>query len=226
MDKAAKLLELEPRAKTLRREFDWCRGLQEQAHGLRESILRWNLEQGTVDRTAKLVELWPRVQEVRDLQAQWRGEDVAAGYIGSMVQRWKGAAKTLQESGKLAALAPRVQALRKSWNEVQETESRLQGIRAIVRRWPVVRVVDWEDLESRVRRVRALARGVESRESVVQGLKNYRLAFVGLQTTILETGKRVSELEAKRPAKCPVCGGAMHKEGLHEEEDCQNPEPR
>lgn len=216
MDKAAKLLELEPRAKTLRREFDWCRGLQEQAHGLRESILRWNLEQGTVDRTAKLVELWPRVQEVRDLQAQWRGEDVAAGYIGSMVQRWKGAAKTLQESGKLAALAPRVQALRKSWNEVQETESRLQGIRAIVRRWPVVRVVDWEDLESRVRRVRALARGVESREAMVQGLKTFRLTFAGLQTTILDTGKRVSELEAKRPETCPVCGGAMHKDGLHE----------
>lgn len=213
MDKASKLLELEPRAKTLRREFDWCRGLQEQDHGLRESILRWTLEQATVSRTAKLVELWPRVQEVRDLQAQWRGEDVAAGYIGSMVQRWKGAAKTLQESGKLAALAPRVQALRKSWNEVQETESRLQGIRAIVRRWPVVRVVDWEDLESRVRRVRALARGVESREAMIQGLKTFRLTFAGLQTTILDTGKRVSELEAKRPGTCPVCGGAMHKEG-------------
>lgn len=213
VDKASKLLELEPRAKTLRREFDWCRGLQEQAHGLRESILRWTLEQGTVDRTRKLVELWPRVQAVRDLHAEWRGEDVAAGYIGSMVQRWKDAAKTLQESEKLVALAPRVQDLRKSWNEVQETESRLQGIRAIVRRWPVVRAVDWEDLESRVRRVRALARGVESRETMVQGLKNYRLTFAGLQTTILETGKRVSELEAKRPATCPVCGGAMHKEG-------------
>ena len=130
-----------------------------------------------------------------------------------MVQRWKEAAKTLQESEKLVALAPRVQDLRKSWNEVQETESKLQGIQAIVRRWPVVRVVDWEDLESRVRRVRALARGVESRETMVQGLKTFRLTFAGLQTTILETGKRVSELEAKRPATCPVCGGAMHNEG-------------
>jgi hypothetical protein len=213
MDKASKLLELEPRAKTLRREFDWCRGLQEQAHGLRESILRWTLEQGTVDRTRKLVELWPRVQAARDLHAEWRGEDVAAGYIGSMVQRWKGAAKILQESGKLVALAPQVQALRKSWEAVQETESKLQGIRAIVRRWPVVRAVDWEDLESRVRRVRALARGVEIRETMVQGLQNYRLTFAGLQTSITETGKRVSELEAKRPATCPVCGGAMHKEG-------------
>lgn len=213
MDKASKLLELEPKAKTLRREFDWCRGLQEQAHGLRESILRWTLEQCTVDRTRKLVELWPRVQEVRDLHAEWRAEDVAAGYIGSMVQRWKDAAKTLQESGKLVSLVPRVQALRKSWNEVQETESRLQGIQAIVRRWPVVRVVDWEDLESRMRRIKALARGVESREAMVQGLKNYRLTFAGLQTTILDTGKRVSELEARRPETCPVCGGAMHKEG-------------
>ena len=213
MDKAAKLLELEPRAKTLRREFDWCRGLQEQAHGLRESILRWTLEQGTVDRTRKLAELWPRVQEVRDLHAEWRAEDVAAGYIGSMVQRWKEAAKVLQESGKLVSLVPRVQALRKSWKAVQETESRLQGIRAIVRRWPVVRVVDWEDLESRMRRIKALARGVESRETMVQGLKTFRLTFAGLQTTILDTGKRVSELEARRPETCPVCHGPMHKEG-------------
>ena len=213
IDKASRLLELEPRAKTLRREFDWCRGLQEPAHGLRESILRWTVEQETVDRTRKLVELWPRVQAVWEADEAWREKDVRLQMIRSTVQRWKEAAKTLQESGKLVALAPRVQALRKSWNEVQETESRLQGIRAIVRRWPVVRVVDWEDLESRVRRVRALARGVESREAMVQGLKTFRLTFAGLQTTILETGKRVSELEAKRPATCPVCGGAMHKEG-------------
>ena len=213
IDKASRLLELEPRAKTLRREFDWCRGLQEQAHGLRDSVLRWTLEQATVDRTRKLVELWPRVQEVWKADEAWREKDARLQMIRSTVQRWKEATETLQESGKLVALAPRVQALRKSWNEVQETESRLQGIRAIVRRWPVVRVVDWEDLESRVRRVRALARGVESREAMVQGLKTFRLTFAGLQTTILETGKRVSELEAKRPETCPVCGGAMHKEG-------------
>jgi hypothetical protein len=216
MDKAAKLLELEPRAKILRREWDWCRGLQEQAHGLRESILRWTLEQATVSRTAKLVELWPRVQEVRDLQAQWRGEDVAAGYIGTMVQRWKDASRSLQESEKLASLAPRVQWLRKSWEDAQEAESRLQGILAIVRRWPVVREVDWEDLEARARRIRALVRGVESRESMVQGLQKYRFTSAGLEATILETGKLVSDLEAKRPETCPACGGAMHKDGLHE----------
>lgn len=216
IDKAAKLLELEPRAKTLRREFDWCRGLQEQAHGLRESILRWTLEQGTVDRTRKLVELWPRVQKVRDMEVQYEAVWLRNQHIEQIVRNWTRVSKTLQESGKLAALVPRVQALRKSWEAVQEAESQLQGIRSLVRRWPVVRVVDWEDLESRVRRVRALTRGVESRETMVHGLKTFRLTFAGLQTTILETGKRVSELEAKRPATCPVCGGAMHKDGIHE----------
>ena len=141
---------------------------------------------------------------------------MAAGYIGAMVQRWKDASRTLQGSEKLASLAPRVQWLRKSWEGVQEAENRLQGIRAIVRRWPVVREVDWEDLEARARRIRALVRGVESRESMVQGLQEYRLTSAGLEASILETGRRVSELETKRPATCPVCGGAMHKDGIHE----------
>ena len=142
--------------------------------------------------------------------------DVRLQMVRSTVQRWKDASRTLQESEKLAALYPMAQGLRKSWEDAQEAESRLQGIRAIVRRWPVVREVDWEDLEARARRIRALVRGVESRESVVQGLQKYRFTSAELEATILETGRRVSELEARRPATCPACGGAMHKDGLHE----------
>lgn len=216
MDKASKLLDLEPRIKTLRREFDWCRGLQEQAHGLRESTLRWTLEQGTIDKAGKLAKLWPRVQVLKDLQAQWRAEDVAAGCIGSMVRRWSEASEALEKSGKLVSLAPRVQALRETWEQAQEAGNRLQGIRSLVRRWPVVRVVDWEDLESRIRRLRSLSRGIETRETMVQGLQKYRLTSKALETSILETGKRVSELESRRPETCPACGGAMHKDGIHE----------
>lgn len=216
MEHASKLLDLEPKAKTLRKEWDWCRGLQEQAHGLRELALRWTVEQGTVDKAGKLAKLWPRTQGIRDSHAKWQAEDVCVGYIGGIVHRWKEASRALEGSQKLAALFPRVQEVRATWESVQETGNRLRGIQEIVRRWPVVRVVDWEDLESRVRRIRALVRGVEGREAIVQGLKKYRLTSEATEASILETGKRVSELEARRPATCPVCGGAMHKENGHE----------
>lgn len=215
MDKASKVLELEPRAKVLRREYDWCRGLQEQAHKIRESVARWTLEQATIDRTGKLVALFPRVQGLKDTHAQWRAEDIAAGYIGSMVSRWKEASTALERAGKLVSLAPRVSDLRKTWEQVREAEAQGAGIRDLIRRWPVVRNVDWEDLESRTRRLKALARGIESREATVQGLRKYRLTIGALESSILETGKLVSELEAKLPATCPVCGGAMHKDGEH-----------
>lgn len=208
---ASKLLELEPKAKTLRREFDWCRGLQEQAHGLRESILRCSLEQGTVSRTRKMVELWLRVQGVRALWSDWQLTQAKAESAESMVQGWDKASKILQESGKLVILAPRIQALRKSWEASQETDSRLQGIQSLVHRWPVVRVVDWDDLDSRIRRMKALAKGLETRQAAVASLKSFSFTFGVLQTTLIETKAQVSELEAKRPKSCPVCGGAMHK---------------
>ena len=211
----SKVLELEPRVKVLRREWDWCRGLQEQGHRIRETVARWSLELGTVAKSRKLADLWPRVQSLKDTYLQWRAEDVAQGYIRTMAGNWQKASKSLQEAGKLVSLAPRVQALRKSWNEAQETESRLQGIRSLVSRWPVVRVVDWDGLESRVKRAKAVVRGIEGRRELLAGLQNYRLTFTGLQATILETEKLVSELEAQRPETCPVCGGAMHKDGSH-----------
>jgi hypothetical protein len=60
-----------------------------------------------------------------------------------------------------------------------------------------------------------MIKGIEGRRELVAGLQNYRLTFAGLQATILETGKLVSELEAQRPETCPVCGGAMHKDQNH-----------
>jgi DNA repair ATPase RecN len=211
----SKVLELEPQVKALRREWDWCRGLQEQGHRIRETAARWSLELGTMAKSRKLADLWPRVQSLKDIYHQWRAEDVAQGYIHTMVGNWQKASKSLQEAGKLVSLAPRVQAIRDQWEQVQEAQRRLQGIRSLVSGWPVVRVVDWEGLESRVRRTKAMIKGIEGRRELVAGLQNYRLTFAGLQATILETGKLVSELEAQRPETCPVCGGAMHKDQNH-----------
>lgn len=215
MEQATKLLDLEPGAKSLRREYDWCRGLQEKAHGYRELSARWEREHWNASRTGRLAELWSRVQALKDIRAEWVGEDTAAGYIRAMVSRWANAARDTETSGKLAALAPRVAGIRELWGMAQEAESKKTGIHDLVRRWPVVREVDWEDMDASVRRVRALVRGVDSRESMLQGLRKYILTSGVLEATILETGKRVSKLEAMRPESCPVCGGAMHKDGNH-----------
>lgn len=211
----SKILELAPRVHVLRREWDWCRGLQEQGHRIREAVARWSLELGTVTKSSKLADLWPRVQSLKDTYYQWRGEDVAQDYIRTMSQNWNKASRNLQEAGKLVSLAPRVQGIREQWERVQEAQKRVQGIRGLVSRWPVFREVDWEDLESRGKRAKVLVRGIDVRREMVIGLQNYRLTFTGLQATILETGKLVSELEAQRPETCPACGGAMHKDQRH-----------
>ncbi len=54
------------------------------------------------------------------------------------------------------------------------------------------------------------ARAQGMREQVVE-VRNLRLTFADLETTILETGSRLSELVALRPETCPLCGGPMHK---------------
>lgn len=215
MQAVSKVLELEPRVKVLRREWDWCRGLQEQGHRIRETVAKWSLELGTVAKSRKLSDLWPRVQSLKDAYHQWRAEDAAQGYIRMMAGNWQKASRSLQEAGKLVSLAPRAQAIRDQWEQVQEAQKRVQDIRGLVSRWPVVRVVDWDGLESRVKRIKVMVRGIEGRRELVAGLQNYRLTFAGLQATILETGDLVSELEAQRPETCPVCGGAMHKDQNH-----------
>ena len=59
--------------------------------------------------------------------------------------------------------------------------------------------------------VRRKARVLEDRRGELSSLQHWSLTIQELQVTLKRKRSEVSELEAKRPERCPLCGGAYGK---------------
>jgi len=216
---ASKVLTLEPRIKDLRRQYDWCRGLMEQGHGIRDIVQRWAKASQDIERSGQLAALEPRAEALRTLESQALASTVQWDSLSRVCQSWESSDRALQKSGKLVALVPRLQGVQELASQVKDAQGKAESLHMLVFRWEQAkrgfREVDWDSLESRMRRVRALGRGIHAREQEAESLHKFSLTFTELETSIQDTGKRVSELESMLPESCPLCGGTLHKGQTH-----------
>jgi DNA repair exonuclease SbcCD ATPase subunit len=207
------IVSMEPRAKELRRLNDWRRGLMDQRRKLMEASEQWAKWEGVLTASEGVVKLGSRVQGLRDLVEKRQGHIDIGHVLHEFTGRWMSLETTEATVRSTLLLEPRVRALRADWEKAKAL--RLQGtlLRDLVERWSEIRVssVDWEPLERGAKILRARMSRAQALREQVEGVRKFRLTITGLETTIQEAGKLVSELEALRPATCPLCGGPMHK---------------
>ena len=67
------------------------------------------------------------------------------------------------------------------------------------------------EMSGAVAKVRRMGRVLEDRRGELASLKHWTLTIQGLQDTLKRKRSEVSGLEAKRPERCPLCGGAYGK---------------
>ena len=207
------IVSMEPRAKELRRLNDWRRGLMDQRRKLMEASEQWAKWEDVLTASEGVAKLGSRVQGLRDLVEKRAKIAEHRAFLYNLTSRWTDSGRMDQKAGAIVAMEPRVRALRADWERAKAL--RLQGtlLRDLVERWSEIRVssVDWEPLERGAKILRARMSRAQALREQVEGVRKFRLTITGLETTIQEAGKLVSELEALRPATCPLCGGPMHK---------------
>ena len=67
-------------------------------------------------------------------------------------------------------------------------------------------------LEPLLSRVKKASKVLGVRRAELESLKEWGLTIKGIDDTLKRKRSEVSELEAKRPERCPLCGGAYGKE--------------
>lgn len=207
------LVSMEPRAKELRRLNDWRRGLMDQRRKLMEASEQWAKWEDVAEGAACTLFHATAVQALRDRLDQMGRlrEQGKAVYV--LRYRWQLSEEAFAEAGAVVAMEPRVRALRADWEKAKAL--RLQGtlLRDLVERWSEIRVssMDWKPLERGAKILRARMNRAQALRDQAEGVRKFRLTITGLETTIQEAGKLISELESLRPATCPLCGGPMHK---------------
>ena len=178
-----------------------------------EASEQWAKWEGVLTASEGVVKLGSRVQGLRDLVEKRQGHIDIGHVLHEFTGRWMSLETTEATVRSTLLLEPRVRALRADWEKAKAL--RLQGtlLRDLVERWSEIRVssVDWEPLERGAKILRARMSRAQALREQVEGVRKFRLTITGLETTIQEAGKLVSELEALRPATCPLCGGPMHK---------------
>lgn len=208
-----RVVSMEPRVRDLRRTNDWRRGLMDQRRKLMEATEQWarweevsRVSRGIVVHAETVRMLREGIEQRESVEAQRRA-------LVALRFRWTAADTLLKASSGVVAVEPRAKELRALVDARKALRLRTTLLRDLVERWQGIRVVecDWEALARKVKVLRARVSRVQGIREQVKGLQSFRSTITGLETTIQEAGKRVTELVAMRPAMCPLCGGPMHK---------------
>lgn len=178
-----------------------------------EASEQWTKWEDVLTTSEGVVKLGSRVQALRDLVEKRAKVAEQRAFLYNLTSRWTDSGRMDQKAGAVVAMEPRVRALRADWEKAKAL--RLQGtlLRDLVERWSEIRVssMDWKPLERGAKILRARMNRAQALRDQAEGVRKFRLTITGLETTIQEAWKLISELESLRPATCPLCGGPMHK---------------
>ena len=124
--------------------------------------------------------------------------------------------ESLTVASKVAGLSGALEAVRESRRALEAEEGCLDALQVLVGSWvlletrrrPLERLTA---LEAQVAKVRRVARVLEDRRGELSSLKHWGLTIQGFKDKLESKRSEVSELEAKRPERCPLCGGTYGK---------------
>lgn len=208
-----RIVSLEPRVREMRRVNDWRRGLMDQRRRLQEVADQWERWEQVAKSSEAVARLGSRVRGLVELVERRDRIAEQGRSLWCLNDIWRTQAGLAKASERIVSLEPRAKALRALVDQRKALGLRATLLRDLVERWSSVSVsdFDWEAVSRKAKVLRArFARAQGIREQAAE-VRNLRLTFADLETTILETGNRVAELVALRPETCPLCGGPMHK---------------
>ena len=208
-----RIVSLEPKVWEMRRINDWRRGLMDQRRKLQEVADQWERWERVAKSSEAVARLAPGLSFLFDLMERRDQVETLRRALVALRSRWTASEALAKASEGIVSMEPRAKALRALVDQRRALALQATLLRDFVERWSAVSVsdFDWEAVARKAKVLRArFARAQGVREQAAE-VRNLRLTFADLETTILETGNRVAELVALRPETCPLCGGPMHK---------------
>ena len=214
---ARKVADLEPKVQEARKLAQAVTGVGSRLSSVARLVHGLEAAKASYAKASRVAGLAVVLQDVEAVRARLEVREAKLQGLQSWAREYRTVKDSLQVASKVAGLSGALEAVRESRRALEAEEGRLDTLKALGGRWalldarrrPLERLTA---LEAQVAKVRRMGRVLEDRRGELSSLKHWGLTIQGFRVKLESKRSEVSELEAKRPERCPLCGGAYGKE--------------
>lgn len=213
---ARKVADLEPKVQEARRLAQAVTGVGSRLSSVARLVQGLEAAKASYAKASRVAGLAGDLEAVVRLEAEEVGARGRLRRVQTWMREYRTVKDSLQVASKVAGLSGALEAVWESRRALEAEEGRLDTLKALGGRWalleasrrPLERLTA---LEAQVAKVRRMGRVLEDRRGELSALKHWGLTIQGFRAKLESKRSEVSELEAKRPERCPLCGGAYGK---------------
>ena len=221
-EQASRVADLEAKFLEAKKTAQAVQGVSARLVSVSRLTTAWETATTARNKAAKVAKLSDALEAVLSLDARAIGVRLRLRQIES----WTTSYRTVKES---LSVAGRVARLSGDWEKALGTYTCISAKKVVI-----LSLDEWTRkyrtakessvlagklaaLEPLVLKVRKTAKVLDVRKGELRALEDWGLTIQGYKDKLVLKRSEVSELEAKRPESCPLCGGAYGKEKCHAE---------
>jgi DNA repair protein SbcC/Rad50 len=219
-EQASRVANLEAKFLEAKRTAQAVQGVSARLVSVSRLVSAWETATTARNKAAKVAKLSDALEACIRIEA----EEIGASERLRRLEAWATSYRTVKES---LSVAGRVARLSGDWEKALGTYTCISAKKVVI-----LSLDEWARkyrtakessvlagklaaLEPLVLKVRKTAKVLDVRKGELRALEDWGLTIQGIKDKLVLKRSEVSELEAKRPESCPLCGGAYGKEKCH-----------
>jgi DNA repair exonuclease SbcCD ATPase subunit len=214
---ARKVADLEPKVQEARKLAQAITGVGSRLSSVARLVQGLEAAKASYAKASRVAGLAVVLQDVEAVRARLEVREAKLQGLQSWALEYRTVKDSLQVASKVAGLSGALEAVRESRRTLEAEEGRLDTLLHLCNAWQTAGIVldharKLVALEPTVAKVRRMGRVLEDRRGELASLKHWALTIQGFKDKLESKRSEVSELESKRPERCPLCNGAYGKE--------------
>lgn len=219
-EQASRVANLEAKYLEAKRTAQAVQGVSARLVSVSRLAAAWETATTARNKAAKVA----RLSDALEVCIRIEAEGIGASERLRRLEAWTASYRTVKES---LTVAGRVARLSGDWEKALGTYTCISAKKVVI-----LSLDEWTrkyrtakessvlagklaTLEPLVLKVRKTAKVLDVRKGELEALEDWGLTIQGIKDKLVLKRSEVSELEAKRPESCPLCGGAYGKEKCH-----------
>lgn len=216
-EQASRVADLEAKFLEAKRTAQAVQGVSARLVSVSRLTTAWETATTARNKAAKVARLSDALEACIRLEA----EEIGASERLRRLEAWTVSYRTVKESlsvaGRVARLSGMLDGCKALSCEISAKNEEIKGLGAWVSAYRTAKESSvlagkLAALEPLVLKVRKTAKVLDVRKGELRALEDWGLTIQGIKDKLVLKRSEVSELEAKRPESCPLCGGAYGKE--------------
>ena len=216
LERARKVTALEPKVADVRKLAQAITGIGSRLSSVSRLVQGLEEAKESYAKASRVAGLAGDLAVCKALSCEISTKTEETKALRTWVSAFRANKESLTVASKVAKLSGALEAARGVRRVLEVQEGCLDTLIRLRGAWETTGIVlehsrKLGEMSGAVAKVRRMGRVLEDRRGELSSLKHWGLTIQGWEDTLKRKRSEVSELEAKRPERCPLCGGAYGK---------------